>query len=67
MKAVLHGRNFAEQDADVEVIVYEAVISADSAFDFLADDFNTVSLPGRMKTPAGFAAPFVVRLVDAPV
>lgn len=67
VKAVLHGRNFAEQDADVEVIVYEAVISADSAFDFLADDFNTVSLPGRMKTPAGFAAPFVVRLVDAPV
>jgi len=67
VKAVLHARNFAEQDADMEVIVYEAVISADSAFDFLADDFNTISLPGRMKTPAGMDAPFVVRQVDAPV
>lgn len=45
----------------VQVDVYEAVIAADSAFDFLADSFNTVSLPGRMKTPIGFTHPYKVR------
>ena len=34
-------------------------------FDALADDFNTVSLPGRMKTPSGFTEPFTVHLRDA--
>lgn len=66
VKIVGHGKNFASPDEDVEIIIYEAVIAADSAFDFLADDFATVSLPGRMKTPAGFTTPFVVRMVDAP-
>jgi hypothetical protein len=49
----------------VQVDVYEAVIAADSAFDFLADEFNTVSLPGRMKTPTGFTHPFKVRQLRA--
>lgn len=48
-----------------QVDVYEAVIAADSAFDFLADNFNTISLPGRMKTPAGFTHPFKVRQLTA--
>jgi hypothetical protein len=60
----LDGKNFAD-DLPVIVTVYEAVIAADAAFDFLADDFGTVSLPGRMKTPAGFTEPFTVQLRNA--
>lgn len=60
----LDGKNFAD-DLPVIVTVHEAVIAADSEFDFLADDFNTVSLPGRMKTPAGFNEPFTVHLRSA--
>lgn len=47
------------------VTIHEAVIAADAAFDFLASDFNTVSLPGSMKTPAGSAEPFTVELRSA--
>ena len=60
-KFKLDGINFADQNP-VIVTVHEGVIAADSAFDFLADDFNTVSLPGRMKTPTGFNEPFTVHL-----
>ena len=45
--------------------VHEAVIAADAAFDFLGDDFATVTMPGRMKTPAGFTEPFTVHLRNA--
>lgn len=62
-KFILDGKNFVD-DAPCIVTVHEAVISADSAFDFLADDFNTVSLPGRMKTPVGMNEPFTVALRD---
>lgn len=55
----LVGKNFVDGLA-FDCIVYEAVIAADSAFDFLQDDFASISLPGRMKTPAGFTEPFVV-------
>lgn len=54
------GKNFVD-GLPVEVEVYEAVIAADSAFDFLQDDFAAISLPGRMKTPVGFIEPFIVR------
>ena len=63
-KFKLDGKNFAD-DLPVIVTVHEAVIAADSAFDFLANDFNTVSLPGRMKTPSGYTEPFTVHLRDA--
>lgn len=46
----------------VIVTVREAIIAADAAFDFLADKFNTVNLPGTMKTPTGSAEPFTVEL-----
>lgn len=46
----------------VIVTVREAIIAADAAFDFLADSFNTVNLPGTMKTPTGSAEPFTVEL-----
>lgn len=49
----------------VKVTVWEAIVAADSAFDFLADDFNTVNLPGKMKTPAGKTEPFEVVLRKA--
>lgn len=63
-KFKLDGKNFAD-DLPVIVTVHEAVIAADSAFDFLGDDFGTVSLPGRMKTPTGFTEPFTVHLRNA--
>lgn len=60
----LDGKNFAD-DLPCIVTIHEAVIAADSAFDFLSDDFATVTMPGRMKTPAGFLEPFTVHLRDA--
>jgi len=59
----LDGVNFAD-GLPVIVDTYEAVIAADSAFDFLSSDFATVSMPGRLKTPAGYDAPFTVKLLD---
>lgn len=52
----LVGKNFVDNLPYV-VTVHEAVIAADSAFDFLQDDFAAISLPGRMKTPAGYSEP----------
>lgn len=60
----LHGVNFAD-GLPVIVDVWEGIIAADAAFDFLSDDFATLSLPGRLKTPAGKSEPFVVKLLDA--
>jgi hypothetical protein len=60
-KFKLVGKNFAD-DLPYVVTVHEAVIAADSAFDFLQDDFSSVTLPGSMKTPAGFTEPFTVVL-----
>jgi hypothetical protein len=57
---LLDGKNFVD-DLPTIVEVYEAIISAESAVDFLADDFNTVTLPGRMKTPTGFLTPFTIK------
>lgn len=58
------GKNFVD-GLPVRVLVYEAVIAADSAFDFLQDDFAAISLPGRMKTPAGYNEPFVITKLDS--
>lgn len=57
----LVGKNFAD-DLPYQVTVHEAIIAADSAFDFLQDEFASVTLPGRMKTPVGFTEPFTVVL-----
>lgn len=48
------------------VTIHEAVLSSDSEFDFLADDFGTVNLTGNLKTPVGKDAPYEV-LVQNPV
>lgn len=60
----LDGKNQVD-GSDVQVDVYEVVVAADAAFDFLLDDFNTVALNGRMKTPTGKQEPFVVKLLGA--
>lgn len=57
------GINFADQLPCI-VDCAEAVISPDAAFDFLKDDFNTVPLAGRLKTPVGATEPFTVKLYD---
>lgn len=59
VKMRLDGKNQVD-DSPVAVTVHEAVIAADAAFDFLGDGFGSVSMPGRMKTPAGLPAPFNV-------
>lgn len=48
----------------VTVDIWEAIVSADSAFDFLADDFGTVSLTGNVKTPVGKTEPYTVTIQD---
>lgn len=63
-KFKLDGKNFAD-DLPVIVDVYEAVLTPDNAFDFLANDFAEIQLKGRMKTPAGKSEPFKVVLRDA--
>ncbi len=63
-KIIFDGKNQAD-GLPCKVTVWEAIIAADSAFDFLADDFNTVNLPGTMKTPTGKSEPFVVELRKA--
>lgn len=63
-KLIFDGKNQAD-GLPVIVTVWEAIIAADSAFDFLGNDFNTVNLPGTMKTPTGKTEPFVVELRTA--
>jgi hypothetical protein len=60
-RIVFDGKNQSTQ-LPVIVSIVNAVITADSAFDFLANDFNKVNLKGRMTTPPGSSAPFTVEL-----
>lgn len=62
-RIVFDGINMADQN-QCTVDVYEAVLAADSAFDFLANDFGKVSLKGRLKTPVGKDAPYIVVVQD---
>lgn len=63
-KFKLDGVNFADQ-LPVIVDVWEAVMTPDSAFDFLQDEFAEITLTGRLKTPTGKTEPFKVDLRDA--
>ena len=58
------GVNMAD-GTDVTAEVYEAVLSAESEFDFLPDDFGNVTLSGTAKTPTGKTAPFTVDMKTA--
>lgn len=66
MQLKLDGKNQADGLPCI-VTVHEAVIAADSAFDFLSSDFATVELPGRLKTPVGKTEPFEVELLDTEI
>ena len=57
----LDGVNFVDQSPCI-VTIYEAVLTPDKAFDFLQDNFATISLKGRMKIPTGFLVPFIVEM-----
>lgn len=57
------GKNIADGLPTI-VEVYEAVLTPQSSFDFLQDDWNDVELQGRMKTPIGKTEPFTVELRD---
>lgn len=60
-RMVLDGVNLADSQPCI-VTIHEAIVAADAAFDFLADDFAKVSLPGTLKTPTGKSEPFTVEL-----
>lgn len=62
-RIVFDGINLAD-GTQCTVDVAEAVLAADSAFDFLADDFGNVTLTGRLKTPVGKAEPYTVTVQD---
>jgi len=60
---VLDGVNFADK-LPVIGTVHEGIVAPDTAFDFLADDFASIPLTGRAKTPTGKTEPFTVELRD---
>lgn len=49
----------------VELTAWEAVLAADSEFDFVADEFGLVNLTGQMKIPVGKTEPYIVDLGKA--
>jgi len=49
----------------VEVEIDEAIVTPESPVDFLNDEFLELTLSGEMRTLAGAAAPYRVRVVDA--
>ena len=63
VKVRFEGKNFVD-NLPVRVLIHEAIIAADSAFDFLQDDFASISLPGRMKTPTGLTEPFIITSLE---
>lgn len=64
-RIVFDGVNQADSN-QCTVEIHEAILAADSSFDFLADDFGNVTLTGRLKTPQGKTSPFEV-LMQNPV
>lgn len=62
----LDGKNMADNLPTI-VNVWEAVVAADSAFDFLADDFNAVSVTGTLKTPVDKTSPFEVDMLTTAI
>lgn len=60
---ILDGMNFADKLPCIAT-VHEGIVAPDAAFDFLADDFASIPLTGRAKTPVGKTEPFTVELRD---
>lgn len=59
--AVFEGINMVD-NKEIECEVWEAVLTSDKEFDFLADDFNGIELTGTCVVPAGKTEPYVVRM-----
>lgn len=63
VRAYFDGKNLVD-GSPIQATVYELALAASAVFDFLASDFNKVTLKGVMKTPAGYTAPYIVKLLD---
>lgn len=59
-QVLFDGKNFESGEA-VVCEIFEAVLTPEAGFDFLADDWNEIPLNGRMVTPVGKTAPFEIR------
>ncbi len=61
MHAVFEGVNLVD-NKEIECEVWEAVMTSDKEFNFLADDFNGIELSGTCVIPTGKTEPYVVRM-----
>lgn len=59
-RLLLDGKNLVDDSIGI-LEVWEGVLSTSSEFDWFSDDWNTVELQGRLKTPAGKTEPFVFK------
>lgn len=57
---LLDGKNLVDDSIGI-LECWEIVLSANSEFDWFKDDFNTIELAGRLKTPVGKTEPFVYK------
>lgn len=64
VRILFDGINQAD-NSEVTAEVYEAVLAVESEFDFMPDEFGTVSLVGKLKTPANKTEPFIVDVKPA--
>lgn len=59
MALLMNGKNFVDE-SDAEVNVWEAILSPDAGLDFLADDFNKLTLKGSLIRPDAKPSSYVV-------
>lgn len=59
-RLLLDGKNLVDDSIGI-LDIWEVVLSTSSEFDWFSDDWNTVELAGRLKTPTGKTEPFVYR------
>lgn len=57
---LLDGKNLVDDSIGI-LEAYEVVLTTNSEFDWFKDDFNTIELAGRLKTPVGKTEPFVFK------
>ncbi|MFM2054254.1 MAG: hypothetical protein RL456_2291 [Pseudomonadota bacterium] len=57
---LLDGQNLVDNSIGI-MEVYEVVLTPSSEFDWFKDDFNTIELTGKLKTPSGKTEPFVYK------
>ena len=62
-RLLLDGRNLVD-GSDAECEVWEAILAPEGEFDFKAEDFGSITLKGKLVTPAGKTSPFEVRFPE---